>query len=104
MSLGLVGRKCGMTRIFAEDGASIPVTVVEVEPNRVTQVKSVESEVKVLPVALSAGTSKCKMLLTVTQFLTVRPVLLVNAKRQVAYLKVRKWLVTWVPDKSPCRV
>jgi len=44
MSLGLVGRKCGMTRIFAEDGASIPVTVVEVEPNRVTQVKSVESE------------------------------------------------------------
>jgi len=44
MSLGLVGRKCGMTRIFAEDGASIPVTVVEVEPNRITQVKSVEAE------------------------------------------------------------
>ena len=44
MSLGLVGRKCGMTRIFAEDGASIPVTVVEVEPNRITQVKDVDSE------------------------------------------------------------
>jgi large subunit ribosomal protein L3 len=39
---GIVGRKCGMTRIFTEDGVSIPVTVVEVEPNRVTQVKSVE--------------------------------------------------------------
>lgn len=42
MTIGLVGRKCGMTRIFADDGASIPVTVIEVEPNRITQVKSVE--------------------------------------------------------------
>jgi len=42
MSLGLVGRKVGMTRIFAEDGASIPVTVLEVTPNRVTQVKTPE--------------------------------------------------------------
>lgn len=40
MSLGLVGRKSGMTRVFTADGASIPVTVVEVEPNRVTQVKT----------------------------------------------------------------
>ncbi len=40
MSLGLVGRKCGMTRIFTEEGLSIPVTVVEVVPNRVTQVKT----------------------------------------------------------------
>lgn len=38
----LVGRKCGMTRIFTEDGISIPVTVIEVEPNRVTQVKTPE--------------------------------------------------------------
>lgn len=37
--LGLVGRKCGMTRVFTEDGSSIPVTVVEVLPNRITQVK-----------------------------------------------------------------
>ena len=39
MAIGVVGRKCGMTRIFTEDGASIPVTVIEVDPNRVTQVK-----------------------------------------------------------------
>lgn len=41
MAIGLVGRKCGMTRVFTEDGASIPVTVIEVEPNRVSQVKTV---------------------------------------------------------------
>ncbi|MDB3945207.1 50S ribosomal protein L3 [Gammaproteobacteria bacterium] len=40
MSLGLVGKKIGMTRVFDDDGVSTPVTVVEVEPNRVTQVKS----------------------------------------------------------------
>ena len=39
MSLGLVGRKVGMTRLFTEDGISIPVTVVEVVPNKVTQIK-----------------------------------------------------------------
>src|SRR5579863_2987024 len=44
MGIGLVGRKCGMTRIFTEAGESIPVTVVEVLPNRVTQVKSVDSD------------------------------------------------------------
>ena len=44
MSLGLVGRKCGMTRVFTEDGISIPVTVVQVEPNKVTQVKTVERD------------------------------------------------------------
>ena len=44
MTIGLVGKKCGMTRIFTEDGVSIPVTVVEVQPNRVTQVKSVDSD------------------------------------------------------------
>jgi large subunit ribosomal protein L3 len=42
MSLGLVGRKVGMTRIFADDGASIPVTVLDVSNNRVTQVKTPE--------------------------------------------------------------
>ena len=36
MSLGLVGRKVGMTRIFAEDGASVPVTVLDVSNNRIT--------------------------------------------------------------------
>lgn len=44
MSLGLVGRKVGMTRIFAEDGASIPVTVLEMSDNRVTQLKSPETD------------------------------------------------------------
>ena len=39
MSIGVIGRKCGMTRVFAEDGASIPVTVIQVESNRITQVK-----------------------------------------------------------------
>jgi large subunit ribosomal protein L3 len=42
MSLGLVGRKVGMTRVFAEDGASIPVTVLDVSNNRVTQIKTPE--------------------------------------------------------------
>ncbi len=44
MTISLVGRKAGMTRIFTEDGASVPVTVIEVEPNRVTQVKSLETD------------------------------------------------------------
>ncbi|MBI4697006.1 MAG: 50S ribosomal protein L3 [Gammaproteobacteria bacterium] len=44
MALGLIGRKRGMTRIYAEDGAAVPVTVVEVEPNRVTRVKSEDSD------------------------------------------------------------
>ena len=44
MTIGVVGRKCGMTRIFTEEGVSIPVTVIEIEPNRVTQFKSEESD------------------------------------------------------------
>ena len=44
MSLGLIGRKVGMTRVFTDDGASIPVTVLEVIPNRVTQIKTVASD------------------------------------------------------------
>jgi len=44
MSLGLVGRKVGMTRVFAEDGSSIPVTVVDVSNNRVTQIKTPETD------------------------------------------------------------
>ena len=42
MSIGLVGRKCGMSRVFTEDGRSIPVTLIEATPNRVTQVKTTE--------------------------------------------------------------
>jgi len=44
MSIGIVGRKCGMTRVFTEDGASIPVTVVEATPNHITQIKSAETD------------------------------------------------------------
>jgi len=44
MTIGLVGRKVGMTRIFTEEGASVPVTVIEVGPNRVTQLKTEETD------------------------------------------------------------
>jgi large subunit ribosomal protein L3 len=44
MALGLVGKKAGMTRVFTEDGASVPVTVIEVTPNRVAQVKTTETD------------------------------------------------------------
>ncbi|MDR1529434.1 MAG: 50S ribosomal protein L3 [Burkholderiales bacterium] len=44
MSLGLVGRKIGMTRVFTDDGAAIPVTVVDVANNRVTQIKTPETD------------------------------------------------------------
>lgn len=44
MAIGLIGRKAGMTRIFTDDGASIPVTVIEVTPNRVTQVRTAEQD------------------------------------------------------------
>ena len=44
MSIGLVGHKRGMTRVFTEDGRSIPVTVVEVQPNRVVQVKTKDND------------------------------------------------------------
>ena len=44
MTMGLVGRKRGMTRVFTEDGDSIPVTVIEAQPNRITQVKTVEND------------------------------------------------------------
>ena len=44
MTLGLVGRKVGMTRVFDEQGASVPVTVLEMTPNRVTQLKSKDTD------------------------------------------------------------
>jgi len=44
MSLGLVGRKVGMMRIFSDDGDSIPVTVLDVSNNRVTQIKTVDTD------------------------------------------------------------
>ena len=44
MTIGLVGRNSGMTRVFTDDGVSIPVSVVEVEPNRITQIKTAETD------------------------------------------------------------
>ncbi len=44
MAIGVVGKKSGMTRVFTDDGASVPVTVIEVTPNRVTQVKSLDND------------------------------------------------------------
>ncbi len=44
MTIGVVGKKVGMTRVFTDEGVSIPVTVIEVEPNRVTQVRTMEND------------------------------------------------------------
>jgi large subunit ribosomal protein L3 len=44
MAIGIIGRKAGMTRVFTEEGASIPVTVIEATPNRVTQVKTDDND------------------------------------------------------------
>jgi large subunit ribosomal protein L3 len=57
MTIGIVGIKMGMTRVFTEDGVSIPVTVIEATPNRITQVKSVESD-GYTAIQVTAGTVK----------------------------------------------
>jgi large subunit ribosomal protein L3 len=44
MTIGVVGRKSGMTRVFTDEGVSVPVTVVEVSPNRVTQIKELDTD------------------------------------------------------------
>lgn len=44
MAIGVIGRKCGMTRVFTEEGVSVPVTVIEVTPNRVSQIKTDETD------------------------------------------------------------
>ena len=61
MTIGLVGRKVGMTRVFTEDGVSVPVTVIEVEANRVTQVKSLESDGYVA-IQITTGSKKANRL------------------------------------------
>jgi large subunit ribosomal protein L3 len=61
MSLGLIGRKAGMTRVFTEDGVSVPVTVIEVEPNRVTCVKTVDTD-GYAAVQVTTGTKKANRL------------------------------------------
>ncbi len=57
MTIGLVGRKVGMTRVFTEDGVSIPVTVIEATPNRVTQIRNEETD-GYRALQVTAGTKK----------------------------------------------
>lgn len=57
MAIGLVGRKCGMTRIFSDDGSATPVSVVHVEANTVVQVKSLETD-GYRAVQVTTGTTK----------------------------------------------
>ena len=61
MTIGLVGRKCGMTRVFTEDGASLPVTVIEVTPNRVTQIKDIDND-GYRALQVTAGNRRAKLL------------------------------------------
>ncbi|HET6631992.1 MAG TPA: 50S ribosomal protein L3 [Rhodanobacteraceae bacterium] len=61
MSIGLVGRKCGMSRIFTEDGRSIPVTLIEATPNRVTQVKTDDTD-GYCAVQVTAGVKRASLL------------------------------------------
>ena len=60
MSIGLVGRKCGMSRVFTDDGRSVPVTLIEATPNRVTQVKTVEVD-GYSAVQVTAGTKRAAL-------------------------------------------
>jgi large subunit ribosomal protein L3 len=57
MTIGILGRKIGMTRIFTEDGVSLPVTVVEIESNRISQLKTVEND-GYLAIQVTAGFKK----------------------------------------------
>ncbi|MER3547152.1 MAG: 50S ribosomal protein L3 [Rhodanobacteraceae bacterium] len=61
MSIGLVGKKCGMSRIFTEDGRSVPVTLIEATPNRVTQVKTLDSD-GYAAVQVTAGVKRASLL------------------------------------------
>ncbi len=61
MSIGLIGRKCGMTRVFTDAGVSVPVTLIEATPNRVTQVKT-EGTDGYSAVQVTAGTRRASLL------------------------------------------
>ncbi len=61
MSIGLVGKKCGMSRLFTEDGRSVPVTLIEATPNRVTQVKTVDVD-GYAAVQVTVGTRRASLL------------------------------------------
>ena len=57
MTIGVIGRKAGMTRVFTEEGVTIPVTVIEVQPNRISQVKDAETD-GYRAVQVAAGTRR----------------------------------------------
>ena len=59
-NIGIVGRKAGMSRMFTEDGRSIPVTVIEASPNRITQIKTVEND-GYTAVQVTAGTKRAAL-------------------------------------------
>ena len=61
MSIGLVGKKCGMTRIFTDAGESIPVTLIEATPNRITQIKTVETD-GYTAIQVTAGTKRAALI------------------------------------------
>lgn len=61
MSIGIVGRKCGMSRVFTEDGQSIPVTLIEASPNRITQIKTIERD-GYSAVQVAAGSKRAALL------------------------------------------
>jgi len=60
MTIGIIGRKCGMTRVFTEAGESVPVTLIEATPNRITQVKTVETD-GYTAVQVTAGTKRAAL-------------------------------------------
>jgi large subunit ribosomal protein L3 len=59
MAIGLIGKKAGMTRVFTEEGVSVPVTVIELTPNRISQVKTVETDGYVA-IQVTAGAKKAQ--------------------------------------------
>ena len=59
-TIGIVGRKAGMSRLFTEDGRSIPVTVIEAGPNRITQIKTVETD-GYTAVQITAGSKRSRL-------------------------------------------
>ena len=60
-SLGIVGRKAGMSRVFTEDGKSVPVTLIEATPNRITQIKTVDTD-GYSAVQVTAGVKRASLL------------------------------------------
>lgn len=61
MTIGIVGRKCGMSRVFTENGESVPVTLIEATPNRIVQVKTIESD-GYHAVQVTTGTKRVSLL------------------------------------------